>query len=120
MLIANIVGLATIALIIWWFWLYKPEAKSALKTDVEIIVKDGVYSPAMINVPTGKPIQLRFTRLDESPCAEMLLIPELEISEQLLVNKETEIVLPALTIGEYKFHCQMNMYNGVINVVDEV
>lgn len=120
MLIANIVGLATIALIIWWFWLYKPEAKSALKTDVEIIVKDGVYSPAMIKVPTGKPIKLTFTRFDESPCAEMLLIPELDINEQLLVKKQTEIVLPALTSGEYKFHCQMNMYNGVINVVDEV
>lgn len=117
MLIANIVGLATIALIIWWFWLYKPKAKSALKTDVEVIVKDGVYSPALLNVPTGKPIKLRFTRLDESPCAEMLLIPELDISEQLLIKKQTEIVLPALTSGEYKFHCQMNMYKGLIRAI---
>lgn len=116
MLIMNLVGLAVIVLIVWWFWLYNPKATSILKMDVEITVKDGVYSPALISIPANTPIKLRFFREDESPCAETLLIPQLEVSEQLLLHKETEITLPALVNGEYRFHCQMNMYKGVIRV----
>jgi plastocyanin domain-containing protein len=55
-------------------------------------------------------------RRDQSPCSETLLIPELQISDTLPLNKLKTIQLPALAAGEYAFHCQMQMYRGLIMV----
>ncbi|BFT29544.1 hypothetical protein D210916BOD24_07200 [Alteromonas sp. D210916BOD_24] len=117
MLVINVMGLALIVFIVWWFWLYTPKAIVSSDNDVLITVNNGVYSPSTISVSVNKPITLRFIRTDASPCAEMLLIPELAISAQLPLNEETDIKLPALLRGEYAFHCQMNMYKGMIKVV---
>lgn len=117
MMIINLIGLVLIFLIIWWFWLYKPNKKIVQDGDIVIKVKDGVYSPAVIEIPAGKSLNLHFNRSDASPCSETLLIPKLEISETLKLNSITRVQLPALTVGEYLFHCQMQMYRGVINVV---
>lgn len=35
MLIINLVGLLLIALIVWWFWLYKPEVKEIDKNQTK-------------------------------------------------------------------------------------
>lgn len=53
---------------------------------------------------------------DASPCAEIVMIPELDINETLPPNKTISINLPAPEPGEYAFHCQMQMYRGVLNV----
>jgi len=42
MMIINFIGISLIALIIWWFWLYKPNNVVATSTDVLIEVKEGV------------------------------------------------------------------------------
>ncbi|WP_371373425.1 cupredoxin domain-containing protein [Thalassotalea aquiviva] len=117
MWLVNVLGLLFIALIIWWFWLYKAKAVSNIENDVLIEVKDGGYSPSVITVSANQPIKLRFMRTDASPCAEMLLIPQLEISKQLRLNQQTHIDLSKLRPGEYEFHCQMNMYKGVLKVI---
>jgi len=44
------------------------------------------------------------------------MIPELDINETLTVNQHTPLQLPALTPGEYAFHCQMQMYRGTLIV----
>ncbi|CAA0366261.1 Secreted protein containing plastocyanin domain (fragment) [Alteromonas infernus] len=56
-------------------------------------------------------------RKDESPCSEVLLIPSLDISEQLTLNEVTPIHLENVPQGEHTFHCQMQMYRGVLTVV---
>lgn len=117
MLIANLLGLVAIGLIIWWFWLYHPSASAAFENEVVIEVEDGVYTPSVIQTSANKAINLTFVRKDPSPCAEMLVIPRLDISEQLLLNTQTTITLPALKAGEYAFHCQMKMYQGMLKVV---
>ena len=116
MLLINIAGLALIALIVWWFWLYKPKDVSAGEKDLVVTVANGVYTPARIKLAAGKPAQIKFMRKDQSPCAEMLLIPDLQISDTLPLNKLKTIQLPALSAGEYAFHCQMQMYRGQITV----
>ncbi|QOL25645.1 cupredoxin domain-containing protein [Thalassotalea sp. LPB0316] len=117
MIIVNLIGLCLIGLIIWWFWLYKPKAATPVFDDVVIEVKDGVYSPAIIQVMANRPFVLRFNRVDATPCAESVLIPALNISEQLLLNQVTQISFDGLAKGEYSFHCQMMMYQGVIKVI---
>lgn len=117
MVMINILGFALIALIVWWFWLYKPDKTIVKNNEIVIEVKDGIYSPASIQVCANQPITLKFLRKDQSPCSEMLLIPLLEVSEQLKLNEITQINLPVLSPGEYEFHCQMQMYRGVLKVV---
>ena len=116
MLLINIVGIVLIALIVWWFWLYKPKEAELGENELVITVENGTYSPARIKVPAGKAIDIKFWRKDPTPCSETLLIPELSISETLPLNTLKSITLPALQAGEYAFHCQMQMYRGQITV----
>lgn len=117
MILINSLGLGLIALIIWWFWLYKPNQTVVTSNEVSIEVKDGVYLPSSIQVSANQPVTLKFMRTDQSPCSENLLIPSLTISEQLKLGKVTQIKLANLPPGEYPFHCQMQMYRGVIKAV---
>jgi plastocyanin domain-containing protein len=116
MILINIAGLLLIALIIYWFWLYKPVETVLDKRELVVIVENGVYQPAYIKLPSDQSLILKFLRKDASPCAETLLIPELNISEILPLNKIKEIKLPSMKSGEYAFHCQMQMYRGQINI----
>ncbi len=116
MLIVNIAGLLLIALIVWWFWLYKPKEIQLGEGELVIVVENGTYTPSRITLPSGKPVDIKFMRKDQSPCSEVLLIPDLQISDTLPLNKLKTIQLPALSAGEYAFHCQMQMYRGQITV----
>ncbi len=113
----NLAGFLLIALIAWWFWFYQAKGVEAQSGQaVEILVHDGVYEPARVQVPQGQPVELVFLRQDASPCAAMVEFPDFGISRELLVNKKTSIHLPAMLPGEYPFHCQMNMYQGSLLV----
>ncbi|PKG58046.1 cupredoxin domain-containing protein [Shewanella sp. GutDb-MelDb] len=116
MLFINSFCFALIGFIIWWFWLYKP--KEAITNDeaTAIIVKDGVYTPSRIKVAADTPTTLTFLRQDKSGCSASLLIPDFEISQELTLDKPTHIDIPAIPKGEYEFHCQMQMYKGVLIV----
>ena len=116
MLIINIAGLALIALIVWWFWLYKP--KEAVLTDSDIVIKveNGVYQPSRLKIAADTPKTLYFQRMDPSPCAETVQFPDLEISATLALNEKVPIAIPALAPGKYAFHCQMQMYKGELHV----
>jgi plastocyanin domain-containing protein len=116
MLIVNIVGMLLIALIVWWFWVYKPKETALGANDLMVIVENGTYQPSRIKLPANEAISLKFLRKDASPCSETLLIPGLEISETLPLNKVKTIQLPPMSPGEYAFHCQMQMYRGQLKV----
>ncbi len=115
----NIIGFLLIALIVWWFWLYKPKETVVGAENLIITVANGTYSPSHLKVPAGQPVTIQFMRKDSSPCAETVLIPNLQISETLPLNKLKNVDLPAMPAGEYPFHCQMQMYRGQIHVVEE-
>ena len=117
MIMINLFGIALIALIVWWFWLYKPAAAAASEGPGVIVVQNGLYQPARLQLPAGQSIVLKFLRKDASPCAATLLFPDFEISEELPLDQEKPIQLPAMQAGEYPFHCQMQMYRGTVVVV---
>ncbi|MFT6209108.1 MAG: plastocyanin domain-containing protein [Colwellia sp.] len=120
MLIINLVGLGLIVLIIWWFWLYKAPSTQVsdeqYKSEITLVVADGIYQPAHISLLEDKPQVITFIRKDASPCAATVLFPDLEISADLPLNKAVSVQLPAMKKGEYAFHCQMKMYNGTVVV----
>ena len=106
-------GVATIALIVWWFWLSAPKTTRPADSQlIEILVRDGVYQPAAIEVPAGQPLTLRFLRHDATPCAEMVVFGDLGISADLPQGQPHDITLPALPAGTHEFTCQMGMYRG--------
>ena len=81
-----------------------------------ITVENGSYEPSHIALAENTPSTLTFLRKDASPCAEVVMIPQLDINETLIVDKPMTISLPALAAGEYAFHCQMQMYRGVLHI----
>ena len=112
----NLAGLGLITLIVWWFWLYKAKTTEVQSGSIEVRVKDGAYQPANITIPANESVQILFFREDATPCAEMLVIPDLEISETLVLNKQVTVTVPASPAGVYPFHCQMQMYRGALIV----
>ena len=117
MIIVNLIGLSLIGLIIWWFWIKKPQTFKASSDVVEIIVENGVYSPSNIEIKLGQSVKLRFLRKDPSPCAEKVIFEKLGISLDLPVDKPTEITIKPEESGNYVFNCQMKMYVGHLNVI---
>ncbi len=116
-LLVNAAGLAAMMMIVWWFWLWKPAGAVNSKAGViDIRVANGTYSPALIDSPAGQPLMLRVLREDASPCAEYLIVEGLGINEALPINRLHTVQIPAMAAGEYRFHCQMNMYQGILRV----
>jgi plastocyanin domain-containing protein len=116
MLMINIFGAVLIVAIIYWFWLYQPAQTRSNDNTVTIVVANGVYQPANIKVVANKKVILTFDRKDSAPCAETVVFPQLDISESLAMGDGNNITLPALEVGEYDFHCQMQMYTGKLVV----
>lgn len=106
-------GLLAIAGIVWWFWLSTPRAvRAAPRQVVEIRVDGGTYQPTLLKVDAGKPLTLRFLRIDASPCAEKVVFASLNISADLPLGVPQDVVLPPLAAGTHEFTCQMGMYRG--------
>ena len=116
LIIFNLAGFIVIALIIYWFWIAKPKALKTSGQTITVLVKNGVYSPARIEIEAGTPVKLSFLREDPSPCAEKVIFASLNISEDLPINKEKMIELEIKQPGEYEFTCQMQMYRGSLIV----
>src|SRR3989344_5226401 len=109
----NLSGLTLIGLIVWWFWLYRPAAQRAAGgRAIDILVADGVYTPARIEVPAGRPVTLRFTRKDPSACAEKVVFGDLGLSRDLPLDKPQELTFTPKNPGEFEFTCAMGMYRG--------
>jgi plastocyanin domain-containing protein len=83
---------------------------------ITIKVKDGVYSPSVVEISQDKPITLRFIREDASPCAEAVVFNQLDKSLPLPLGKPVDITLKIKIPGEYAFTCQMSMYQGKLIV----
>ena len=75
-LIVNVLGLAVIAFIAWYFWLYRREGLQIAEVggvqEVQIKVKGG-YDPDVIVVKKDKPVRLQINRQEYSLCSEMVI-----------------------------------------------
>jgi plastocyanin domain-containing protein len=117
MWLVNVAGVVVIGVIVWWFWLSKPAAqRTEAGRPIEIIVDNGTYTPARIEVALGRPLTLRFIRKDPSPCAEKVLLDDFNISSDLPMGRPHDISFTPDTPGEHEFTCQMRMYRGSLVV----
>lgn len=116
-LVINILGVVAMLAIAWWFWGWTPgKGTQAAQGSVDVQVANGTYTPAVIDVKAGEALTLNLLRTDASPCAEYFIIDGLDVSVQLPINKEYALSLHPQVAGEYRMHCQMNMYQGLLRV----
>ena len=114
-ILINLIGLASILFIYWFFFKKKEHRAVNVKKEIVILVKGG-YKPDVISVKKGHPVTLKFDRKDESSCLEEIVIPDFHIREHLALNEITEVVINPTKTGEFEFSCGMNMFHGKIKV----
>ena len=83
--------------------------------EVTVTVKGG-YSPDIIEVERGKPVQLSFYRDEENSCSEELLMPDFSIRRDLPAFKTTLVELLPEKAGTFTFTCGMGMLRGSLVV----
>src|SRR3990167_8083024 len=113
-LIVNSIAILLIIFILWWFFGKRKAQVMNGNQLISIVVQNGIYQPAIIQVSADQPIQLQFLRKDPSACAETVIFPTLNIAQTLPLNQKIRIDIPKQNTGEIPFHCQMNMYRGKI------
>lgn len=114
----NLGGLALIALIVWYFWLSKPEGAVAGITsegtqEAFVVVKGG-YTPDTIRVSAGKPVRLVFNRQETDPCSEKVVVDAFGLSADLHPGSNVPIEFTPERPGTYEFACQMGMLRGKV------
>jgi len=110
-LITLIIGAVSIIFIAWYFFGKKNEVTEVSGSSINIKV-DGGYSPSQIMIKKNQPVSLKILRIDLSDCLADIIIPEWKIKKSLPLNKEIVINLKPDKVGEFPFHCGMNMFHG--------
>lgn len=119
-LVVDVVGLALIAFIVWFFWLIRKKGVRAALTSggyqEQMVLVKGGYTPDVIVVERGKPARLNFVRQESASCSEMVLLPAFNKSAHLPEGQTVPIEFRPAEPGEYEFACQMGMFRGKIVV----
>ena len=119
-IIVTLGGLALAGFVVWYFFFSARQTASAVSSsggvqEVDITVKGG-YSPDVIEVERGKPVQLSFYRDEENSCSEELLMPDFSIRRALPAFKTTLVELLPQQAGAFPFTCGMGMLRGSLVV----
>ena len=70
------------------------------------------FHPGSIKIPAGRPITLVVTRTSDNTCAKEIVIPSLNVTRDLPLNRPVEIRIPPQEKGSVTYACGMNMYRG--------
>lgn len=81
---------------------------------VNVTADENGFSPSMVKVEKGAPLELVFTRTTEETCANKVVFPELGVSKELPMNTPASIVIPTGDARLLTFQCGMGMYKSKI------
>ena len=113
----NIIGIALMALVAWFFFGKRKEVSVVAGDEIKIEVAGG-YKPASITVKKGKTTTLQFHRTDASDCLAEVVLADFGVRQTLPLNQTTEISITPEKTGEFDFSCGMSMFHGKLKVVD--
>ena len=103
-----------------WFFFGPRRARTARVEDgvqrVEVTVRGG-YSPDLIRVRQGVPVELTFDRQESGECTSRVVFPDLQLSAALPAYERTTVRFRPGETGSFGFACGMNMIHGRL-VVD--
>jgi plastocyanin domain-containing protein len=114
------VGLGLMALVAWFFFgaphrVTVADAAAGGEQRVDVRVQGG-YSPDVIEVRRGQPVQLRFYRDETTSCSEELLMPDFNVRRELPAYQTTTVELLPQQAGRFEFTCGMHMLRGTLVV----
>ena len=115
----NALGLVTIGLIVWYFWLSTGSGVRAMTAggvQGALVVVKGGYTPDTIVVERGRPVRLVFRREESALCSERVVLPGFDKSTLLPEGEEVAVEFVPQEAGEFPFTCQMGMLRGRIVV----
>ena len=117
--VAILVGAAlAIAGLAWYF--FSPRrahaaAVSAGLQQIEVTVRGG-YSPNVIQVRQGIPVEIEFDRQETGDCSSRVVFPDLHLSAALPAHQRTTVRFTPQQAGAFGFACGMNMIHGTLVV----
>jgi P-type Cu+ transporter len=119
-----LVILAAVALsagLLWFFFGPKRAHEATIETAVQraTVVVAGGYSPDLIHVRQGIPLQLTFDRRESGDCTSQVVFPDLRVAAALPAYARTTVEVLPDRPGRYGFACGMNMVHGTL-IVDPV
>jgi P-type Cu+ transporter len=118
--VAVLIGTALTMGGLGWFFFGPRRARVAHLEDgvqrVEVTVRGG-YSPDLIRVRQGIPVELIFDRQESGDCTSRVVFPDLHLSAALPAYERTTVRFRPGQAGSFGFACGMNMIHGTL-VVD--
>ena len=115
-------GAAAVAFVLWYFFAGEGVRAAADATAtgaqrLRVVVKGG-YTPDVIVVRRGAPVELDFYRDEINSCTEQVVFGDFGISRMLPAFKTTRIGFTPERAGTFTFNCGMNMVRGKLVVED--
>ncbi|MDW6057129.1 HAD-IC family P-type ATPase [Streptomyces sp. FXJ1.4098] len=102
----------------WYFFGPRRVRSATLEGGVQrvgITVRGG-YSPNVIRVRQGMPVELVFDRRESGECTARVVFPDLRVSASLPAHARTTVRLRPENAGSFGFACGMNMIHGTLLV----
>ena len=90
----------------------KPAPSQEEERRFRVAVDGEGFHPASLTIPAGKPVTLVVTRTSDNTCAKEIVIPALNETRSLPLDRPVEIRIPPQASGTLTFACGMNMYRG--------
>ena len=87
--------------IVFLFLLFMSTAVMAATAEIEIVIKDHLFFPAIVEIPAGEKVKLRIINQDPTP--EEFESYELNREKVIAGNRQTVIFVGPLEPGEYPF-----------------
>ena len=117
--IAVAVGAVVVIALLGWYFFGPRKASTAQLRDgiqhVEVTIRGG-YSPNLIRVKQGTPVEIVFDRQETGDCSSRVVFAELEMSAPLPAFQRTTVRLNPTRAGTVSFACGMNMIHGTLVV----
>ncbi len=116
-----VVVLAAVAALggLGWFFFGPRKATSAELSGgvqrVTVTVRGG-YSPEVLRVRQGVPVELVFDRQESGDCTSRVVFPDFQVSAGLPAYQQTTVRLDPAQAGQFGFACGMNMIHGSLIV----
>ena len=121
-LLVLVSGVALMALVVWYFFMGEGTRAAAVVgaagvQQIKVTVKGG-YTPDVIVVKRGVPVELAFYRDEATDCTERVVFGDFGISRQLPAFQTTPVTFTPERAGEFAFTCGMNMVRVKLIVED--
>lgn len=83
---------------------------------IEMMVTPTGYTPNVIKVKKGVPVELNITNPGDNSCFSTFMIPDFDLNNVNLKAGTTKLTFTPDKEGEYTFSCGMNMFKGTVIV----